>query len=190
MRLRREGDSSALPDNGRPVIYCFWHEQLAMMPWVQFRPPTVVPISQSDDGEYTAELFRRLGVEPVRGSSSRGGANAARGLISAGRRGSDLGITVDGPRGPAKVVQPGAGWVARATGAALLPVAFGCTRAWRAGSWDKMLIPQPFARGVFVYGRHVWVPKDTPSGELPEVDRTLEERINEASERARAILLT
>jgi len=166
------------------VIYCFWHEQLAMMPWVQFRPPTSVPISRSRDGEVTARLFSYLRVEAVRGSSTRGGAAAARGMLRAAHRGRDLGITPDGPRGPARIVQPGATWIAKATGRPLLPVAFDCSRSWRLRSWDRMLMPLPFARGVFVYGPHLWVPREADDAALASADRSLALRLAELTDRA------
>ncbi len=190
MRLSRIGAAEALPADGTPVVYCFWHEKLAMMPWVQFRPPTVVPVSRSRDGDFTAALFARLGVEPTRGSSSRGGALAARGMVAAARAGRDLGITLDGPRGPARVVQPGATWLARASGCALLPVGFACSRYRRLGSWDRMVIPLPFARGVFVYGEHLYVPRDTPRADLPAADAELAGRVEEVTKRAESMLLT
>lgn len=190
MRLRREGAETALPEDGGPVIYCFWHEQLAMMPWVQFRPPTVVPISRSRDGDYTTELFARLGVEATRGSSSLAGAAAARGMIQAARRGRDLGITPDGPRGPARRVQPGATWIARATGRPLLPVAFTCRPSVRLRSWDRMLLPVPFARGQFVYGEHLWVPRETAPEALEDADTELARRLDQVTRRAESLLLT
>lgn len=189
-RLRRVGAAGALPADGGPVVYCFWHHQLAMMPWVQFRPPTVVPISRSRDGELTVRLFGWLGVEAVRGSSSRGGAAAARGMIAALRAGRDLGITLDGPRGPAEVVQPGAAWVARASGRPLLPVAFACTRYRRLGTWDHMVVPLPFGRGAFAYGPHVVVPREATDEDLVGVGAELGRRLDDADARARGVLLT
>jgi len=187
MRLTRKGASEALPADGGPVIYCFWHEQLAMMPWVQFRPPTSVPVSRSRDGEVTARLFAYLGVDAVRGSTTQGGAAAARGMLRAAKRGRDLGITPDGPRGPARVVQPGATWIAKATGRPLLPVAFNCSRSWRLRSWDRMLLPLPFARGVFVYGPHLWVPHNADAAALTSADCQLAERLAELTERASSL---
>lgn len=182
-RIERVGADGALPADGGPVIYCFWHEQLAMMPWVQFRPPTVVPVSRSDDGELTARLFHGLGVEPVRGSSSRGGAAAARSLVRALRSGRDAGITLDGPRGPARVVQPGAAWVARATGRPLLPVAYACSRRRRLGSWDRMIVPLPFGRGLFAYGESLWV--ESGERDLASIDAELGRRVDRETLRAR-----
>ena len=187
MTLKREGAAEALPADGGPVIYCFWHEQLAMMPWVQFRPPTSVPISRSRDGEVTARLFSYLGVDAVRGSSSRGGAAAARGMLRAAQCGRDLGITPDGPRGPARVVRPGATWIAKATGRPILPVAFHCSRCWRMRSWDRMLLPLPFAHGVFVYGTHLWVPREADAAVLASADQRLAQQLLELTNRASSI---
>jgi lysophospholipid acyltransferase (LPLAT)-like uncharacterized protein len=189
MRLRWEGADEALPDDGGPVIYAFWHSQLAMMPWVQLRPPSVIPISQSQDGEWTARLFCRLQVEAVRGSSTRGGVTALRGMVKAARAGKDLAITPDGPRGPARVVQPGAIWIARLTGRPLLPVAFACRPAMRVGSWDRILVPVPLSRGVFVYGDPLWIPRTADEAACAQACDELAGCLDDLTERAQQRLL-
>ena len=185
MRLSFHGRDTALPADGGPLIYAFWHAQLAMMPWVQLRPPSVVPVSRSRDGEWTARLFKRLGAEPVRGSSSRGGASALRGLVRAARCGKDLAITPDGPRGPAGQVQPGAVWLARLSGRPLLPVAFAARPCLHVGSWDRMIVPLPFTRGAFEYGELLWVPRHADERAVDGARRELQRRIDGAGERAR-----
>ncbi len=190
MRLRFHGRDTALPEDGGPVIYVFWHAQLAMMPWMQLRPPSVVPISQSRDGEWTARLFSRLNAETVRGSTSRGGAAALRGLVRAAREGKDLAITPDGPKGPAEKVQPGAIWLARMSGRPLLPVAFASRPAFRVGSWDRMIVPIPFSRGVFEYGEVLWVARDAGENAVARARVELEGRINRVTDQARRRLLT
>ncbi len=189
MRLRWEGVDTALPEDGEPVIYAFWHSQLAMMPWMQLRPPSVIPISQSQDGEWTARLFGRLQVEAVRGSSTRGGVTALRGMVKAARSGRDLAITPNGPRGPERVVQPGAIWLARLTGRPLLPVAFAGRPAIHVGSWDRILVPVPLSRGVFVYGDLLWVPRDADEEACAAVRDHLAARLDDLTERARQRLL-
>ena len=190
MRLTWSGTDTALPGDGGPVIYCFWHSQLAMMPWVQRRPPSVVPISRSRDGEVTARLFGYLEVESVRGSSSRGGPVALRGMIRAAKAGKDLAITPDGPRGPRKVIQPGAVWLAQATGRPLLPVAFACRPAITLKSWDRMIIPVPFGKGVFVYGEHQWIPAGCDLEGRQEAGRELAKRLETVARRAADLLVT
>lgn len=190
MRLQWEGADGALPGDGGPVIYAFWHEQLALMPWVQLRPPSVVPISRSRDGEWTARLFSQLpiGVESVRGSSSRGGAVALRGLVRAARRGRDLAITPDGPRGPARRVQQGAVMLARLTERPLLPVAFATRPEFRLGSWDRMILPVPFGKGTFVYGDLLWVERQADGDEAEAAAAELARRLDGLSDRARRSL--
>jgi lysophospholipid acyltransferase (LPLAT)-like uncharacterized protein len=161
-----------------------------MMPWVQLRPPSVVAVSRSRDGEWTARLFARLQVDAVRGSSSRGGASALRALVRAGRGGRDLAITPDGPQGPAEVVQAGAVWLARLTGRPLLPVAFACRPCLRVGSWDRMIVPLPLARGVFEYGELLWVDRDAAPEAVEAARLELQRRIAAASERAAQRLIT
>jgi lysophospholipid acyltransferase (LPLAT)-like uncharacterized protein len=189
MRLRWHGRETALPADGRPVIYCFWHAQLAMMPWVQIRPPSVVPISRSTDGDLTVDIFSRLEVEAVRGSTSRGGSSAVRGMLRAARAGQDMAITPDGPRGPAGVVQPGAAWLSQATGCPLLPVAFAARPALYIGSWDRMIFPLPFARGAFAYGERLQVPRDADERQLSAATSELERRLHELSGLAASMLV-
>lgn len=184
MRLRWMGRSSALPDDGAPVIYAFWHDQLAMMPWVQLRPPSVVAVSRSRDGELTVRLFQRLGVEAVRGSSSRGGSAALRGLVRAARSGRDLAITPDGPRGPRWQAKEGAAWLARATGRPLLPVAFAGRPQIRLDTWDRLALPMPFGRGVFVYGELLWVDRTAGSKARRAATAELDRRLGEVTTRA------
>lgn len=190
MRLSFDGRDNALPRDGGPLIYAFWHAQLAMMPWVQLRPPSVVPVSRSRDGEWTARLFARLGAETVRGSTSRGGATALRGLVRALRDGKDVAITPDGPRGPAGQVQPGAVWLARLTGRPLLPVAFAARPCLHVGSWDRMIVPVPLSRGAFEYGELQWVPRAADEAALTAARGELQGRLNEIGERARRRLTT
>lgn len=184
MRLRWIGRSGALPDDGGPVIYAFWHDQLAMMPWVQLRPPSVVAVSRSRDGELTVRLFERLGVEAVRGSSSRGGSAALRGLVRAARSGKDLAITPDGPRGPRRQAKEGAAWLAQATGRPLLPVAFAARPRYRLGTWDRLMLPVPFGRGAFVYGEPLWVDRSDGSAARREATDELGRRLGETTARA------
>ena len=190
MRVRWEGREDALPGDGGPVVYCFWHSQLAMMPWVQLRPPSVVAISRSYDGDITARLFARVAVESVRGSTSRGGGAALRGLLRAVRRGQDLAITPDGPRGPRERAQQGAAWLAQASGRPLLPVAFACRPSVRLRTWDRLVFPLPLSRGVFVYGKRLRVAREGGADALHTATEELDKRLRQATERARSLLVT
>jgi hypothetical protein len=105
-----------------------------------------VLISRSKDGEILAAVVRKLGGEPVRGSSSRGGATALADLARRMAERCDAWITPDGPRGPRYTMSPGAVWLAKSTGAAIIPVSVEASSYWRLKSWDGFIIPKPFAR--------------------------------------------
>jgi len=152
-RLRLHDEAQLLgPSSVRPLIWVFWHNRLLVIPivWERFfrvRKGYVL-ISRSRDGEILADVVKRFGGEPVRGSSSRGGASALRELQRQVLDGSDAYVTPDGPKGPRYSVGAGPLWLAQATGAPLLPVSMECSSCWRLGRWDGFIIPKPFAKIV------------------------------------------
>ena len=109
--------------------------------------------------------------------------------MKAARSGKDLAITPDGPRGPARVVQPGAIWVAKLTGRPLLPVAFACRPAIKVGSWDRISVPVPFSRGVFVYGDPLWIAEDADTEACASGCEELAALLDALTERAQQQLL-
>ena len=112
----------------RPFILAFWHRHLVLMRYAYRGMKMNVLVSQSWDGELTSRTLGRLGIDTVRGSSSRGGANALRGAVRLAREGSDLAFTPDGPRGPLRVVQPGVVLAGMLTRLPVIPVAIGASR--------------------------------------------------------------
>jgi lysophospholipid acyltransferase (LPLAT)-like uncharacterized protein len=119
-----------------------------------------VLVSLSRDGTLIAGILARLGYQPVRGSSSRGGAGGLRELEAMLRAGRSVALTPDGPRGPRHRAQWGAVALAAATGRPILPLAASTQPAWTLGSWDGFQIPRPGARGVIVFGEPLAVPED------------------------------
>ncbi|MER3496938.1 MAG: hypothetical protein C4320_09365, partial [Armatimonadota bacterium] len=112
----------------------------------------VVMISNSNDGDIQNAMFTSLGFRSLRGSSGRGGERALVGAIKALREGSVLAMTPDGPRGPSGKVQPGVVAMAARSGGLLVPTGIAAHPSRRAGSWDRFLIPLPFARVVMIFG--------------------------------------
>ncbi len=140
--------------------YCLasWHEHaLAGVLGLVGLPHTFL-ISQSKDGEFVDFISRRLGYSTVRGSSSRGGQDARRGLLKALQGGSSPAFTVDGPRGPRHQAKAGIIKVASEGGALILPVAAVADRFWTMKSWDQNKIPKPFAKIVYQFGTPISVP--------------------------------
>jgi hypothetical protein len=111
-----------------------------------------VLVSPSDDGEVVTILLRQLEYDVIRGSSSRGGARAAREMRDLLAQGRTVVITPDGPRGPRHSMNPGLTWLASSTGVRVAPVGLVCDRAWHLSSWDAFTIPKPGARVVVQYG--------------------------------------
>ncbi len=130
---------------GENAILAFWHGQLLMMPHMCMGRPLDVMISRHADGEMIARTMVHFGFGAVRGSSTRGGAVALKGAIRSIRAGRDVVVTPDGPKGPARVVQSGVIELARATGAPIVPVAYGVRKkkAFRPGIGSSFLAPSP-----------------------------------------------
>lgn len=158
-----------LRGEGTPVIFVFWHGGLLPLIHVHRHDGTVVLVSEHRDGEHLARLLHDFGFGTVRGSSTRGGVGALKGLIRAARKGRDLAITPDGPQGPSRELKLGALIVARMTGLPLLPVGVGVTSAWRTRGWDGLLVPKPFSTVRVAYGRPSFVPRDADATEIDEV---------------------
>lgn len=135
------------------VILAFWHSQQLMMPLALPGLEAHVLISQHRDGELIRRIVARFGLEAVRGSSTRGGAEALRQLIRLGRSGANLALTPDGPKGPRQVAKMGVVQLAKATGLPIVPMAFGCSKkkSSRAGIVSSCPIHSPTAS--FCWGR-------------------------------------
>jgi len=169
LRLRTEGLELVEPlwAARRPVIYAVWHARILMVPWLNARlvrthgarPPRVLA-SRSRDGELVARWATRFGLGVVRGSSSRGGAEALRELTAVLRAGEDVAIVPDDPRGPRECLQPGVVVLAALTGAPVVPFGFAARPARRLASWDRFMVPLPFARAAAVFGKPCVIARD------------------------------
>jgi len=171
--------------SGRPFIFVLWHAELLPLLYFHRGRGIAALISEHADGELVARLVERLGYTTVRGSTSRGAARALIGLQRAAEEGHTLAITPDGPRGPAHSFAPGAMVVAQRSGLPLLGVSAHVTRAWRLRSWDRFVIPKPFAVVRIGYAGPLFVPADSgarAAAESADAGRAL---IDAASERAR-----
>jgi lysophospholipid acyltransferase (LPLAT)-like uncharacterized protein len=143
--------------SGHQPIIAFWHGRI-LPGTVFFRDRGIVVItSENFDGEWIARIIRRFGYATARGSSSRGGVRALVQLRHDLADGRPVAFTLDGPRGPARVAQPGAVWLAGATGHPLLPFHIEADRSWTMGSWDKTQVPKPFSHLAVVLGEPLFV---------------------------------
>ena len=124
-------------------------------------------------------VFTKLGFRTIRGSTKRGGVRAAVEAIRALKSGGSLAMTPDGPRGPSGEVQGGVMLMAQKSGAPLIPVGVSASPRWLAKSWDRFLIPLPFAKGMLIAGEPIYVPPDASPEQVEEIRRQLERAMND-----------
>jgi hypothetical protein len=184
LKVRVLGEEIALgclADYGQ-VIVAVWHQRfLPALAYVtkfrNFEP--LIMISQSRDGEVAARLAKRLGLVPVRGSSSKGGATALSSILHELKRSSAVIHIVDGPKGPKGIVKPGLITMAQVSGAVILPVIVSAKKAWIMGSWDHFLVPKPFSEVTIDWGPPFAVPREMDPARFEELRTQIEERLTE-----------
>lgn len=139
--------------------FCLWHDYIVTAVFASGTYQLSGLISQHRDGSYLADSARIAGIRPVRGSASRGGAEAVRELLDMPEY--HVAITPDGPRGPRRVMKEGIVFIAARSGRPVVPTAVLADRFWTIrGSWTTMQIPKPFSRALLIAGR----PMEVPSG--------------------------
>lgn len=161
-RVRVIGEEHVSTLRGRGGVLAFWHGEIVPTMALFGALPVHAIISQSDDGELIARVAARFGAFSVRGSSSRGGAEALVQAVRLAREGRIVGVTPDGPRGPRHAMAPGTATIARRAGVPVMPLRWHAERAWVARSWDRFTVPKPFARVTCVVGPPVAVRPDEP----------------------------
>jgi lysophospholipid acyltransferase (LPLAT)-like uncharacterized protein len=152
-------------------MHVLWHGQQLPLLWTHRRRGIAVIISEHRDGELIARVAHSIGFRTVRGSTTRGGARALLRGCRELEEGHDLAVTVDGPRGPAGTVAPGCLVISQRTGAPMVPTAASAARAWRLNSWDRFMIPKPFARVTVTYGAPMRIEAGSPRGALQDAER-------------------
>jgi lysophospholipid acyltransferase (LPLAT)-like uncharacterized protein len=154
IELRGANPLDETPDG--PILAAVWHRNLLMGAYL-FRDRGIhIPISLSRDGSDVAAVAERLGfADPPRGSSSRGRFVLVKTMIRLLRSGAVMAVLVDGPKGPARESKSGVMQVARMTGLPVVPIAFSAKPAVRFGSWDRMILPLPFAKVVCEFGERL-----------------------------------
>ena len=180
-RLRNPSEFLS-PNAPTPVIFCIWHNRLAScikVLDVHRRPHNAgagmaALVSASKDGAFLSRILEWFHVQPVRGSSSRRGAQAMLEMTTWSERGYDLTITPDGPRGPCYEIQDGITSLAQLTGLPIVPVSFNLNWKICVKSWDKFQIPLPFARCEVCVGKAIRVPPNASDAEREELRRQLE----------------
>jgi lysophospholipid acyltransferase (LPLAT)-like uncharacterized protein len=190
LRWRTEGleHFDRIVASGRQPIMAFWHGRILPATYYFRRRGIVVITSENFDGEWIAGIIERFGYGTARGSTSRSARKALRQLTRDMAAGRPAGFTLDGPRGPARVAQPGAVWLAKITGNPVLPFHLEARRHWTLRSWDRTQIPKPFATVAIAMGEPFDVPPDADAISIDQASRMLEQRLAALETRAHAML--
>jgi lysophospholipid acyltransferase (LPLAT)-like uncharacterized protein len=190
LRWRSEGDEhyDAVVRSGRQPIMAFWHGRILPATYYFRRRNIVVITSENFDGEWIAGIIERFGYRTARGSTSRGAKRALLQLKRDMAAGKPAAFTVDGPRGPARVAQPGAVWLAKATGNPILPFHIEASRYWTARSWDRTQIPKPYATAAIAIGEPLDVDEHADDGEIERSRQLLEQRLHTLEARASSMI--
>jgi hypothetical protein len=189
---RREYRNRAALDRARKLggeyILAFWHSRLVLMRFGYPDARAVVLQSHHRDSRMLARVMSRFQTGQVWGSTSRGGMTAVREVLRRIRQGHDIAIAPDGPRGPRQRAQPGVITIALLSGKAIVPLTYSATPYRRLRSWDRMLVPYPFARALYVYGEPLQVSRDADEHERERLRAALEAELNRLTDLADAEL--
>ena len=190
LRWRTEGleHFDAIRASGRQPVMGFWHGRILPATFYFRHRGIVVITSENFDGEWIARIIERFGYGTARGSTSRGALKAMHQLVKDMKAGKPAGFTLDGPRGPARVAQAGAVWLASATGNPLLPFHLEASSHWSLKSWDRTQIPKPFSTIALVVGSAMEVPAGASPEILEQTRIDLEQRLAALEARARAMV--
>ena len=172
---------------GRPPILALWHGRILPATFYWRNRGIVAMTSENFDGEWIARLMNRFGFRAARGSSSRGGARALVQLRRELAAGHVAAFTVDGPRGPARSAQPGAVWLAGATGHPVLPFHLEADSCWFARSWDGSMVPKPFSTTAIAIGEPMLV-AGTAEDVVEQARQDLERRLGLLERKCREML--
>jgi lysophospholipid acyltransferase (LPLAT)-like uncharacterized protein len=174
-----------LSREGQTFIVAFWHGRLLMMPkaWHQLTPFHML-ISAHRDGRIIAGAMTYFGIGTIAGSTRRGGSSALRAMLKQLKGGAAVGITPDGPRGPAMTVSIGIVNIARIAGVPIVPVTYATSRRRELATWDRFQLALPFGRGVFLFGEPIEIDAELDDAGLETVRELLEIRMLEMDREA------
>ncbi len=161
----------------QPVLYTFWHGQLAY-PLYYFRGRRgVIMTSPSFDGELIGKIGAQFGFPAFHGSQGKGGGRVIAAMAGLVKRGFHAGVVADGSRGPRHVVQKGIVVLARRTQAPIIPLAVASRRKMVFNTWDRFELTLPFSAVALLFGPPLFIPPDTPRPRLESFRRELEDRL-------------
>src|SRR3989338_3719774 len=171
-----------LIEQKKPVIVAFWHSQLLMMPMAwRWKLPFYMLLSKHKDGQFIGDIVERFNISSIAGSTNMGGARAFIQLKNTLKEGKSIGITPDGPKGPRHQASLGIIQLAKLTSTPIAPMTYATKSYKLAPSWDKLMIPLPFTKGVYLYDEPFYI---NPDHDMEEARLELEKRLNLLQQKA------
>ena len=164
---------------GKRFIVAFWHGRIFLGTYAFRNRGIVVMTSQNRDGEYIARVIRRFGYGVARGSSTRGSRSAIVEMLYQMKLNKDVAFTLDGPLGPRYIAKPGAAYVARKSGNAVLPFSVAVEKKWVMRSWDHFIIPKPFSKAFLKLGTPIYVDENATDEEIKRAEARIQNSLNE-----------
>ncbi len=165
-------------------IAAFWHYSIVYLLYHMRKYTATAMVSASRDGEYLARVAEQFGFETVRGSKNKKGVQGLKAMLRAVQNGRSAAIVADGSQGPPRIVQAGSILLAARTGAPIIPMVFAASRYYTINSWDKTIIPKPFSRIDFYYGKPLFVSARLRPEDIESYRLQLEKRLNELYSKA------
>jgi lysophospholipid acyltransferase (LPLAT)-like uncharacterized protein len=178
IRSINEEKIKELNRRGKRIVYAFWHGQSFFLIKYMARRNITIIASPSRDGKLGADVLKRFGYGIIYGSSSKSPIRAIIQSVQAMRAGRDMAIAVDGPRGPLHQIKPGALFLAKKMNASIVPAVNSSFPALTFRSWDRFILPRPFARSVMVFGDPVLLSPDMSDETMQNETRMIEAELN------------
>jgi hypothetical protein len=183
-----------LDKQNNPAIYVFWHGRFALMNFIKPKNMKAYGVvSKHTDGELIARVIKKFGFESIRGSTNRvlgengkpakdrGGTKAIRDCIKILKQNNILFITPDGPRGPERKFKENLLFIAKMSGAPVVPISFTCKQAIKLNTWDRFLYPLPFSKPIIKCGEPFYINKNATEEEMQQTALKIEQKLNELS---------
>tara|TARA_R110002049_G_scaffold22203_4_gene79885 strand:- start:854 stop:1504 length:651 start_codon:yes stop_codon:yes gene_type:complete len=178
-KTNKEVEEAKSSQSKKSYLYAIWHQNIVASILSHMGKPHVCIVSASKDGELVAVTLKLLGHKSARGSSSKGGQKAMQEMVRIVKAGTPGAISVDGPRGPAKVPKKGIFEVAKLTGVPIIPLVPIPLSFWSfSKSWDQFRLPKPFSKIIVHYGRPIYIDEKIQPSDYVRLSEELTAQLN------------
>lgn len=167
-----------LRSKGVSVVMAIWHDSILPCTFLHRKEGMVTIASDSKDGSLIAYALNKWGFNTARGSSTRGGVKAALKAVKLSKENKvPCAVTVDGPKGPRHQVKDGAIFIGKKLDKVVLIGLLSCKRYKRFNSWDKFILPLPFAKITITYSEPIYLSDGIEKEDIEKDKQILQNRM-------------